>query len=554
MAKRIEELERDIGTLLGRLGVEGAERLATAVLRGTDEVSIPSEQSLALLLCDAVEIQELVLASRSPTTTRGASRVLAGWDQRAETWASSNDHVLLFSGGGLSVLLGPAAGHEERTAELERLFARETQGEARAVARVVSPRALIHGPAPMTGRSATEVAALEKLGVDSGGGGGFGALLGECAAALALRKDQPRPAKARPAPQRCEECGERGGIPREQSVLRCDRCDSFRQGGRRDRGKDPRTFDELPGGPAYIAIDGKGVGKTLQSLRTLGDYAVLSTTLHRMFGAVGVEEALRAIGVEPDSVWRVISGGDDVLLVVGAGARGPDWSGPVELAEKLAHRAVKQGQETRDALRRTIGGAQVPVPGLGVGVAVARNLPARLGFNLAKEMVASAKRRVGDDALAAIDFEYFPGSSLVSGSIMGLRTRKVRPFKPPGTPREGSFRLYRKPYTLAELCELREVGGRLEGEKLGRSALYHARQALDEDPVAGVVTVAYTLARAGVDAAGIYLSPGAPWAGLDTLLVRDERALGLAEQAEWSSALPDLVDLLATRRIEGGRT
>jgi hypothetical protein len=551
---------RRIAELLRHMGTDSSRDVVDSLMAGHDHPNLSDVQDVALVAFDPIGIQDMVLASSRPTTIRGASRGLTEWDESLERGDDLHmPWVPLFAGGGQGVFLGPARLAEAACHTLEDAFAKRLMAPCSAAFIPVSTRELALGPRRWSGSG--KEAALRLLGVNMKGGGGFGALLGRLSLELAQAKD------ARPTWEvdghdevRCCECGrraasERAISPGDGEFRICRRCHEFhRLGGQTVAKKEARSLDDLPGGAAYLAIDGAGIGAELQRLTSLHQYVAMSHALSQGFGRSTVESALaNTLGVSTEDRIVAIAGGDDVVLAVGAGVTTEMVRGPVEVALGLMREIDARVNEQLRA--NWPEGVQVPAIGAGAGVLVARKLSARTGFKLARDLVRSAKTRRDHTVRSAVDFEYVSGASLAASSIEDLRKKRERGWNPPvvaegkASQKRGVLRYYRRPCSFEELDELLRISKAATNET--RSLIYRVRSALDEDPMLGVVTGAYLLRNRK----GFALPEGTIGRSLDavdTLLLRKEPA---ADQKldVWSSAIPDVADLLSVARIRSHR-
>lgn len=550
---------RRITELLRHVGTDGSHEVVDSLMAGHDHPSLSDVQELALVAFDPIGIQDMVLASSRPTTIRGASKALTDWDDvLGGGRALDVPWVPLFAGGGQGVFLGPAHLAPAVCQALEEAFAKRLMAPCAAAFIPVSTRELALGPRRWTG-GASETA-LRFLGVNTKGGGGFGALLGRLALELAQSKD------ARPTWEvdghdevRCCECGrraasERAVSPGDDEFRICRRCHEFHRGGRIEGTKDARSLDDLPGGAAYVAIDGAGIGAELQKLTSLHQYVAMSHALSEGFGRSTVESVLvNNLGVLPEDRIVAIAGGDDVVLAIGAGLRTEQVRGPVEIALGLV-RAIDATVNEKLA-RLWPEGVNVPTIGAGAGVLVGRKLSARTGFKLARDLVRIAKTRRDKEVRSAVDFEYVSGASLAASSIEDIRKKRERAWNPPviadgkASQKRGVLKYYRRPCSFEELEELLRISTAATNET--RSLIYRVRSALDEDPMLGVVTGAYLLRNRK----GFALPEGTIGRSLDavdTLLLRKEPVVDQKLEV-WSSAIPDVADLLSVARIRPER-
>jgi len=582
----------ELSEFLQRHGVPASDSVAHKLLRGGGDPALSDVRNLALLMFDPVGIQALVLGSPRPITITGASHALWDWDERATSIACERGAWPVFVGGGLGVFLTGRDTAQALADALVRAFGEQLHGGLAGVAwREVSVRELAEGPDPWDDAPSEQDAltAYTLLRYDTARQGGFGRLLGELARRVSMVKDDlGRWQLEGHDGRRCSECGLRRAVgpARFSGTDRvCERCYAFHESGadRRRRKKEPRSFQDFKGGPVYIALDGAGVGAVLQELKTMGQYVVFSDALLRCFGEQSTRDMFRDLGLEDDEAPEdrrrrpyqlIVAGGDDLLVAVAADQEGSmaggsgTWQGPVEFAVELG-RLIERTWDAAIAPHAHMWGGQAPVLGVGIGVAVAGSISARLGFEMARQLVKSAKKRVKvkGGARSAIDFEYFPAGSIVATQISALRETRSRPAGRIGVHRDATLHLYRRPFALDPILDhLLRMARRLNPARgdsdatdvpLSRSQLYHVRQMLEGEPEHGLFVGACHLHRA-VGAEGevaLRWAPalGTPWERADTLLVRYE---GPSDdgQHHYSTAIPDLIDMMAVLRPRGGRS
>ncbi len=590
----MDDLVRHLGDLFEAAGL--SRDAAVAVFEGDGGQALDDAPRFFLAMVDPPGIQELILASRRPTTVRGASATLLEWEAFLRGYGGV---VPLYVGGGQGVLLGLAGEADEVERHLRQEAAAMHIGHVGFAAIAVSARDLVEGPAALRDAPAD----LAALGVEAGGGGGFGALLGRLAGLVRLDKDGGDQALgAAWSGPRCHECGLGEGtlkirLPGDRIAWRCERCHAFHKAGKRASGdtsggdateesaayrrRHPAGLHDLVDRPAFIAIDGAGVGALVQKCRTLREYVALSRALGGALAHEAIREAITGLGVTLDGRWDeqeekwvkghkpdglvVLSGGDDLLVIVGQGVRrapsegeeGADIAGPVEFAIALTRR-LEAAIDAHLAARWPDPDTR-PTIGFGVGVATGPHISARQGFALARNLLKSAKKRLrSGEARSALDFEVLRTGGLVSENVETLRGTQVRTFSPPFEQRSATFRLGRRPFTLDEAERLCAVAREAtESGEVGRGVLYRLRTAFEEDPVSGLATASYLLSRLPSTGLARLLDPsdlvGRPLgqAPVDGLLFAPDPERGSGRR--YVSAVPDIVDLgtLVTGRTGG---
>ena len=210
--------------------------------------------------------------------------------------------------------------------------------------------------------------------------------------------------------------------------------------------------------------------------------------------------------------------------------------GPLAVATRLAERVRSRFDDA--------GGGAL---GLGVGLVVTRALGARQAFDLAEDLVRSAKadRRAGDAAEVAIDFEIFGGGDVLT-SLDELRGTRVVEFGSGF----GAMRLGQRPFLLGECTELVAIGDSLEGPE--RSALYAMRDAWLENPLPGLIRAHHTLAtdRHSGLAEKLGAAEATPWdlGSSHGLFLRQPPAARAkrtrGRSPKWETAVPDLIDAI----------
>jgi hypothetical protein len=524
------------------LRAAGHEGLAEGIWRGDGPAALPTERTLALVLIDADRIQDTVLASPRPVTIYGASWSLAEWDRRLreEGVAGFPDATVLFAGGGNATLLCPRDQAAGLARGLEVRFTDQMLARCTTAVLEVSPRELAAGPvAPGV---PAEVARRLRIG----SGGGFGGCMARLAHRLRIEKDAARAhptLEATYAGPRCAETGDRPGgtVDHLSEFARTHRRRGAEQ---RQALEQARTFDDITKDSwiAYVCIDGAGIGAVIAGLETLEQYVTVSAALADAF--VLDDGTLEELGCQPGRFQIILSGGDDVLLVVPAKAARDQvdaLSLTSRLCERIEARFVEKSGSTTD-----------PV-GVGAGVVIAKGLPATFAFDYARTLCNQAKKalRAGTPDRSAIDYEVIGGGSPLSGSIDELR-RGRRLIEHPRTRQTVELVTTRRPYGLSSMQRLltraRALAG-LDGEGHGRVPRSQ-RMALrrlfrdDRDPQEALIELLYQAARHEELRDALEL---------ENLLepASSEWVLAPTHDGGLATGLMDLVEV--SRLVEGGR-
>lgn len=473
-----EAHDAQLGAVLESAGYDRA--LAGPILRGQRD--LPAERRLALVAIDPLGIQETVLASRRPVTRAGASQVLQEWDDHLRNLGLTDGprYWPIYAGGGQALLLTPSDGRKALADRLRGEFRHRYLGELGVASIDVSP-ADLGGLAPAAGGDAP-------LGDRRTG---FGALVARLGALLRADKDRGRPLRPVVRGLRCDECGVEQGtkdhqLDGEQFRL-CPRCDALHARGSTTTSKS--SFQDLGDRElAYLAIDGTDVGRRLGEQDTIEQYRRCSATLLHAFDRAKVlddiRDAQRGAGVTHTEEGEkpaivLIAGGDDLLVVL----RGDACIRVVLAVIAGIHRRLDEGGLTD--------------VGVGAGLVITRQLHARAAFQLAGDLLRSAKRharrarRADPGARSGFDFEVVRGGGDSSDSLATLRddrnatfmfdTRRIRPL--------------RRPFTDEEARRLVEVAHELTGEEV--SAAYRLREQLTRDEFGSfLVSVSWMAARA----------------------------------------------------------
>lgn len=478
MAAALSQIEADLRAVLLRAGLSA--ELAGPVLRGEAQ-GLPDRAALALIALDPQGVQHTILASRKIVTRLGASTAFAAWDQalrdRRVRALADLPHVVLYAGGGNAVLI--AARDDATTLEdrLRTAFQARDLGPLSVAGRDCSPLDLVRGPAEDGG---LDRAALERLGIRTGGGG-FSGLLTQLHTRLSLERDAPRPG-ARRTGQRCAECGSRDASTDLHGEPVCAICK-----GHHDAGAALRKIDGIPdsiedfdsGELAWLYLDGTQVGRALRRCASMRQYIQFSASLLHAFDWSLVRADLRAAGV--GEAIPLVRGGDDVGMVFDATIGEGAFSASLSVLEGLARRAR--------ALQLSIGA--------GAGLVVSKSLGARQAWNLAKQLVRRAKDRAPDDGGYALDLEIVDG-----GDVLGERADTLRPDRwqrvalPPQGWTWNRLELTTRPWTLTEARDLHTVFQRIDAQMPdGFSTLRRAGAALREDLYKGLSFSRHALER-----------------------------------------------------------
>ena len=483
---------------------------AEGVLRGESPPGLDA-RCLALIATDPPGVQELVLASRRPLTVLGASAALAAWDAALE---ERPELACVFAGGGQSLLLAPLDQADAIVASLKAQFKETLFTNLGAAVLPISGREL-SDPRPGFGRL---VEALHLL-------------------LRAAQSDDARPGMTLPQPgeKRCVECATRAGTQATAQGAVCLPCARFGDRGRTERqhwGLEDHgsILDLLPPGQshaAFLAIDGTGMGAALRRQDTLRDYHRFSRALHRAFDTRALRELMKSkLGIS--RVLPVLRGGDDLLLIF-------QGRGAPEAALALL-------QSIEDTLRRELPGESGL--GAGAGLVLSGHMTALDAMSLARKLVRSAKDGAKLAKLrSGFDFEVVYGGAVLADSVEEMRAERTLPLPAFGASPPGSLTLGARPLALPQARELLDCLGTLEGTEL--SALRRMVEALQEEPLGGLITAGYLLARQ-TKARGSPLSDRlnqqvAPWnlsqLGAQGLVLRR------AGDQRFVSSLPELLDL-----------
>lgn len=527
---------------------------AEAVCRGDRPEAANTAKALALGMFDPVGIQQLVMLPRRPIGVLGASLLLAAWDADANNRAATHDVQVLYAGGGQAIVVGHADAvrawaDAQPIAFNERLGGR---GAAEVLQCTVGELAL--GRRGFDGVASGAV--LAALGVDPSPTG-FGSLLGALSVLVTEAKNRAAYGVDDHDESRCTASGVLPASRGEPSALFHQYAETGRTDTKRSRWTGGRSFADLTGGVAYVAIDGTGIGSQLQRLRSISDYAAFSDALHAAFGRAALQQHMEALHVDPNDWIPILAGGDDLLLAIAAGVRFDGGVGPLELVhallERIGHAYDESVRHAAEAHPNTL-----PTVGAAAGLVVGDGVTARIGTDLAQALMKGAKRlqrgALDEEERAerrfVVDFEYLQKGSDSSVSVEALRARRLRPFTPPNRRDTALLRLGRRPFTLAESKALASQAAAVSTTGEGRRLLYQLRAALEE-PMSGLVTGTYLIARHDA-LAGAAPPVGASLDRVDTLLIRDD---GVDPRGEhlYSSAIPDLVEM-ATFRTRAART
>jgi len=520
---------------------------AVQICHGRLPAGVDRDGRVAVGAFDPVGIQELLLTSRRPKEVLGASLLLHEWDRRAPERANRHGVHVLYAGAGQSIVIGPEAGVASWATSEPEAFAQEVGGTAAAAALPCTLRELVEGPRSWAGP--TSAADLARLGVEAGGGGGFGGLLGVLSARLRVAKDAAGYAIADHDGRRCQSSGI---LPVEAGSKVSSLCRRFNEAAMRLGGHRGESIAEFAGGVAFVAVDGTGIGARIQALHTMGDYIALSGALDAAFGFHALGRHLGALGVANRDWIPVMAGGDDIVFALAAGAAFSGGVGPLELLHALLDRI---GAAYDDAITGTPLASEPPV-GAGAGLVVGESVTARIAVTLARKLVKSAKSMrgaSGERPRFAIDYEIVRRGSTVSASISDLRQAQELDWDPPFSKKRAKLRMVRRPFALDHSKHLAGLAAATEDQgESGRSLLYRLRQALADDPMAGLVDAAYLLSRVSPSpplATELALSEkqvGGSLDGIDHALVRDE---GMVDNTRvYSTGVAEIIDM-ATLRI-----
>lgn len=495
-------------TKFSRLGLDPI--VCRAIVLGLEGEQLSPEPTLALVAFDADSIQSHIFASPRPVTIQGASLTLRQWDRDLyEGGILGHQAVVLFAGGGSAILVVRQRDAGDVRSRLASEFhARTCKSPCTSAEVALSPRELVVGARPGDAGSLGETWRA-RIGWTPDSGGGFGACMARLHVELRREKGAARPhpflAEARSG-ARCEECAER---PREAGGERCQRCRTYWDRGRRDKGRweQARSFEEVLGQGnsrvrdlAFLRLDGKGVGAVLERLQTIGQYHALSQALRAAFEWSDEKPFDLALPAEQYQV--PIAGGDDLLLIAPgrwkdrSGRAGDILSFAVDLVDRIeapfGRPDLLSHFERHPDLKK-----RVQSIGAGVGIVITSGLPAAFCFDYTETLVKSAKNAIDAEAGArsAFDFVVLRGGTPLSSSLTDLRKRDQKSLDL-GKPLHASqVAATQRPYTAASFRDLVARARRLAASSdASRTAIYGLRRAMQE-PNEGLITLRYQLAR-----------------------------------------------------------
>jgi hypothetical protein len=367
--------------------------------------------------------------------------------------------------------------------------------------------------------------------------------------ALRLEKESARRHPTLAEPYDGPRCAETGDRPAERDARLSRFAEMHRARGAHEKREleQARTFDEISsdGWVAYICVDGAGIGSLVAGLRTLREYVETSAALTKAF-TLDADDLL-GMGCRKDRFQLVLSGGDDLLLVVPAKAK-DDQVDAFSLTGKLCQHIESRFAAHAPSETRRIG--------VGAGVVIAKGLAASFAFDHARALCNRAKKALPgalSDASAtsdrsAVDYEVIGGGAPLSGSLDDVRP-SVKVKNPLGRS-SVDLVLTRRPYTLSRwealIQRARKLAGMEQGETgLARSQRLALRRVFrkDRDVEEGLVDLLYQASR---------------HPELRRLLEIDLLAMPPSEwvmtelpDGRWATSLGDLVEV--SRLLEGGR-
>jgi len=245
------------------------------------------------------------------------------------------------------------------------------------------------------------------------------------------------------------------------------------------------------GSIALIQADGNSLGKTVQQIASLDQYAALAEGVD---GAV--ETALfntlaqhgPANGTLP---WEILFlGGDDILIATADTIA-------LEVALSLTNRIEKRTDDlfATDSLR-DLGRSHLSM-GVGIGVADP-HVPISVLRSLAHELERSAKKRTyrlqnedPDTEVSTFDLHRIAGSG--SASLSHIRDHVLRPRRARGFE---NVSLTQRPFTLEELTDVLEVARQWKKEGLPTNKLHALRESLFVSPAEAMRQWSHTVGRA----------------------------------------------------------
>lgn len=361
----------------GRLSVSEARRAAESVVAGLgvppDLAARFGDEPMGYLLhFDADRIQSWVFASERIPVFRGASAVLAGINdaiKELETLRRDLPEIrgLVYSAGGGGLLFaGPVAAPENLEIRLKRwLTDRSHDLELTVVSLALRSRDLLPSSPPLPLKSGG-AAALDRYSLTDGISGALARL----SVKLRRAKEEklvplPRvvlPRRPGTAVERCPSCGRRpprsgtGDGPERW----CDWCRALRhidlEARRQIADSGFQTFAELAeagrGARSYlgfVAIDGNNMGSLVQRVRDFLEFAALSEATTAIYQTA--REEARAVSrsylrhnLSADPVVSLLSGGDEITLVLPAAAALPAACAALRAIERGFDQACAPGQ------------------------------------------------------------------------------------------------------------------------------------------------------------------------------------------------------------------
>ncbi|MBX3249963.1 MAG: hypothetical protein KF901_22485 [Myxococcales bacterium] len=242
-----------------------------------------------------------------------------------------------------------------------------------------------------------------------------------------------------------------------------------------DHLRQARSLDDVavrPGGRvAFVCIDGAKIGQLLVETKRAAEYAALSHRLHQAFSSVRDPDVSRVLGLETKKHQVVLAGGDDLLLVAPAEARG-DYPDALELTRRIV-RHIEEAFDDR--------------VGVGAGVLITSGgIPARMAFDYARSLCNSAKSAISDEQRSAVDFELVLGGSPLSGGVLSRRASDER---------SARFIRTQRPYGIHDFERLLRVAAELRKRRVGRAAITNLVRAVSQPEAVARIDAFYQLAR-----------------------------------------------------------
>ena len=496
---------------------EEFQRVAQEVLRLEREL-FGDDKPVCLLLGDADAIKGYVYETSALPEIRGASEILQELEREVRQLFAERlcEEALIYCGGGGFLAVVPASEAEAFQRETERLY-----GERTGLATLtVVPSGPIGYAELARGLEPHDDERVEAL---SGGGlaqdlifSHFEALLtdrarrknfGERVVALTGRLQQEKRAKssapfleALPVHRRCESCGKRAAVTRDQvrEEWICAPCLQKREKGRAERRefldkfadwaeerglsvskKLPTDLDTLAGSDGRIALlyaDGNNMGDLLQLMPSPASYRHLSQVLEQatreaLFSALWSVFGEERLADPKDGLpFEIIAlGGDDIVVLVPARY---GWALALHvLREFRQHKSVTQLED--ELAQRLRGALRNPVSlSLSAGLAIADvKYPVGFLFALAEGLLKEAKRLARETRRSTLCHLWLRAPILAENAREMLDALYRHP--------EGSRWLSGRPYTLDQACELTRI----------------ARQLAENVPIAQVRSLAEALEK-----------------------------------------------------------